>query len=233
MRCTQLRMNREGDAMQVTKSVEEQLIELKQLGVLALAQGDARVVREAVAQLTQSDESHGRALVGLHPQWFRASDLAPLMLRAGKPGFIVEDMTDVDDFVPAGIELPNESLYLVYEPRRGDEFQNQSPAEVEPQLRTAGRRPLTMQEGLSWVLTHPEIVEANNCFMMIGSRKPKQTNRAGQTIYDTRTPAIWNASGTGRDGKERRDAPKLGWCWWGNRHTWLGIASARARTLTP
>ena len=24
-------------------------------------------------------------------------------------------------------------------------------------------------------------------------------------------------------------APKLGWCWDGNPHTWLGIASAGAR----
>ncbi|MGO1423798.1 MAG: DUF5701 family protein, partial [Brachybacterium sp.] len=23
---------------------------------------------------------------------------------------------------------------------------------------------------------------------------------------------------------------KLGWCWWNNRHTWLGIASAAGRT---
>ncbi|MGO1201392.1 MAG: DUF5701 family protein, partial [Dermabacteraceae bacterium] len=23
---------------------------------------------------------------------------------------------------------------------------------------------------------------------------------------------------------------KLGWCWWNNRHTWLGIASAGGRT---
>ena len=30
---------------------------------------------------------------------------------------------------------------------------------------------------------------------------------------------------TGRDGSERRGAPKVGWCWAGNRHTWLGFAS--------
>ncbi|MGH3631886.1 MAG: DUF5701 family protein [Sciscionella sp.] len=24
-------------------------------------------------------------------------------------------------------------------------------------------------------------------------------------------------------------APKLGWCWAGNRHTWLGFASASRR----
>jgi hypothetical protein len=25
-------------------------------------------------------------------------------------------------------------------------------------------------------------------------------------------------------------APKLGWCWDGNPHTWLGVASAGVRT---
>ena len=45
----------------------------------------------------------------------------------------------------------------------------------------------------------------------------------------TRTPALWISNGTGRDGRERKGAPKLGWCWWGNRHTWLGIASCQGR----
>ncbi|MFD0272242.1 DUF5701 family protein [Streptomyces sp. NPDC127106] len=35
-------------------------------------------------------------------------------------------------------------------------------------------------------------------------------------------------NGTGRDGRERRNAPKVGWCWWGNRHTWLVSPPPRA-----
>ena len=60
--------------------------------------------------------------------------------------------------------------------------------------------------------------------MTAGSRLRKATG-----AYDARTPAIWISNGTGRDGRERRDAAKLGWCWWGNRHTWLGIASCAGR----
>ncbi|MCG8654767.1 DUF5701 family protein [Yimella sp. NH-Cas1] len=30
-------------------------------------------------------------------------------------------------------------------------------------------------------------------------------------------------------GRERRDAPKLGWCWANNRYSWLGFASAAER----
>ena len=60
--------------------------------------------------------------------------------------------------------------------------------------------------------------------MTVGSRKPKPNGS-----LDTRTPALWISNGTGRDGKERRNAPKVGWCWAGNRHTWLGFASAAER----
>ena len=63
------------------------------------------------------------------------------------------------------------------------------------------------------------MLEPNRCFMTIGSRKPKAKG------LDARTPAIWISGGTGRDGRERKGAPKVGWCWHNNRHTWLGFAS--------
>ena len=59
--------------------------------------------------------------------------------------------------------------------------------------------------------------------MTIASRK---TN--GDRL-DARTPAIWISGGTGRDGAASKGAPKVGWCWAGNRHTWLGFASASSR----
>jgi len=59
--------------------------------------------------------------------------------------------------------------------------------------------------------------------MTVGSPKPKGVG------LDARTPAIWISGGTGRDGAARRGAAKVGWCWAGNRHTWLGFASARCR----
>ena len=53
--------------------------------------------------------------------------------------------------------------------------------------------------------------------------------QAGGTL-DARTPALWISNGTGRDGAANRNAPKVGWCWAGNRHTWLGFASAAHRS---
>jgi len=60
--------------------------------------------------------------------------------------------------------------------------------------------------------------------MTIASRLRKTSGK-----LDARTPAIWISNGTGRDGRDNRNAPKVGWCWAGNRHTWLGFASAAAR----
>lgn len=165
------------------------------------------------------------ALLAIDPALAPPSSLAPLMRRGEKPGFVVEDMTDVDAFAPTGVDLPDTSLYLVKAPERGDEFENASPAEALEAITAAGRSPLLLTEGLLWVLQVPEVLERNHCFMTIGSRTRTASGR-----LDSRTPALWISGGTGRDGKERKDAPKLGWCWWNNRHTWLGIASAGGRT---
>ena len=153
------------------------------------------------------------------------SALTPLLRRGEKPGFVVEDLTDVDQFAPTGGALSGEAVYLVEGLDRGDEFENASPAEALAVLTARGRTPLLLSEGIHWVLQQPEALERNHCFMTIGSRatKPKGT-------LDSRTPALWISNGTGRDGKDRKDAPKLGWCWWNNRHTWLGIASASRRS---
>jgi hypothetical protein len=132
-------------------------------------------------------------------------------------------MEDLANFVPApGLEVPDDDLYVVRDLDRGDDMANWSPAEAYPELERRGRRPLTVSEGICWLLQEPERLEANHCFMTIGSRKPK----AGG--LDARTPAIWISGGTGRDGKERRGAIKVGWCWHNNRHTWLGFASCAA-----
>ena len=48
-------------------------------------------------------------------------------------------------------------------------------------------------------------------------------------LPDSRTPAVWISNGTGRDGAGNRNAPKVGWCWADNRHSWLGFASAASR----
>ena len=133
-------------------------------------------------------------------------------------------MTDVDDFLPTDAVPVPDRPYVVGGLERGDEFVNRTPDECLPEILSVGRSPLTLGEGLHWLLQQPGALERNRCFMTIGSRLRRADGR-----LDTRTPALWLSNGTGRDGRERRGAPKVGWCWAGNRHTWLGFASATGR----
>jgi hypothetical protein len=167
-----------------------------------------------------------RALLVIHAGRVAVPVLAPLLRHQGRQGFVVEDMTDVDAFAPIEAAVPPAApLYLVHDITRGDEMANWSPDEALPALTSAGRTPLTVTEGLYWLLQQPEALERNHCFMTIGSRLRRPDGR-----LDARTPALWLSNGTGRDGAARRHAPKVGWCWAGNRHTWLGFASASARS---
>ncbi|TFV53432.1 DUF5701 family protein [Blastococcus sp. TF02A_35] len=190
------------------------------LGVHEIAGLTPREVCDAADRLAPGD------LLVVHPDRAPVSALAPLLRLEGRPGFVVADMTDVDAFAPIGsVELPAAPVYAVTDLRRGDDMLNWSPDEALPALTGAGRTPLTLGEGVHWLLQCPEVLARNVCFMTIGSRLRKADGR-----LDSRTPALWISNGTGRDGRERRGAPKVGWCWAGNRHTWLGFASAASRS---
>ena len=175
-------------------------------------------------RLRSLPDSAGSLLV-VHPELAPASALAPLLRVNGKPGFVVTDMSDVDEFMPiAAVELPDAPLYLIRDLDRGDAMANWSPDEALPAIADAGRTPLTLTEGLHWLLQRPDVLARGRCFMTIGSRRRKPDGS-----LDARTPAVWISNGTGRDGPANRNAPKVGWCWAGNRHTWLGFASAGGR----
>ncbi|WP_336050497.1 DUF5701 family protein [Streptomyces sp. CA2R101] len=199
----------------------ERLIELGVHELAGLSIADLR----AFTQAAECRASDGDALLAVHPDQAPASALAPLLRRDGKPGFVVSDMPDVDLFAPLDtIALPDAPLYLLTGLDRGDQMANWSPDEALPALTAKARTPLLLTEGIHWVLQQPAVLERNHCFMTIGSRLRKANG-----ALDSRTPAIWISNGTGRDGRERRNAPKVGWCWAGNRHTWLGFASAAGR----
>ncbi|MFI8370598.1 DUF5701 family protein [Streptomyces sp. NPDC085466] len=203
-------------------SLADQAERLIDLGVPALTGIDAAELR-AFAEKAAGDAPAG-SLLAVHPDAAPASALAPLLRLADKPGFLVVDMEDVDAFTPQGVELPGGPFYLVHGLDRGDHMGNWSPEEALPALTAVGRTPLVLTEGIHWLLQRPEVLERNKCFMTIGSRLRKPNG-----AFDARTPAIWISNGTGRDGKERKGAPKVGWCWWNNRHTWLGFGSTTGR----
>ncbi|SKC72568.1 DUF5701 family protein [Krasilnikoviella flava] len=188
-------------------------------------------LRDAAAALEPT--APAGSLLVVHPRLLAPSALAPHLRRTTtarghaveRRGFVVTDMTDVDDFAPVpGLDVPDADVYAVAAPDRGDAMANWSPEEAEPAIAARGRSPLTLAEGIHWVLQSPDALARNVCFMTIGSRL-----RRPNGSYDARTPAVWISNGTGRDGAERRGAAKVGWCWWRNRHTWLGFASTAAR----
>ncbi len=201
-------------------NLEHQVQRLIELGVPTLAGMSDQELVNVTQGLSVAD---GDVLV-VHPDRVPASALAPLLSRDGRPGFVVSDMDDLDEFAPIGpVEVPSTPFYVVRDVERGDEMRNWSPEEALPAITARSRTPLTVSEGICWLLQQPDRLEPNLCFMTIGSRKPKARG------LDSRTPALWISGGTGRDGKERRGAPKVGWCWANNRHTWLGFASASGR----
>jgi hypothetical protein len=141
-----------------------------------------------------------------------------------RPGFVVVDMKDLEEFLPTvGAAVSDAKVYAVEDPYRGDDMRNWSPAEALEAFGARSRTPFTVAEGVHWALQVPEVIDRNACYMMIGARRQKEKG------FDSRTPALWISNGTGRDGRERRGAVKLGWCWWNNRHTWLGFASGSRR----
>ncbi|MFJ4106906.1 DUF5701 family protein [Oerskovia enterophila] len=206
-------------------SLADQAERLIALGVHELAGLSAREVRDAVGRLALNAPLGG--LLAVHPRLAPPSVLAPLLRLGDKEGFVVVDMDDVDRFEPLeGLALPEGALYVVTDVDRGDDMANWSPDEALPEIARRGRTPLVLSEGIHWAVQVPDVVARNHCFMTIGSRLRKDEGR-----LDSRTPAVWISNGTGRDGKARRGAPKVGWCWAGNRHTWLGFASGDRRVV--
>jgi len=219
-RCGPHRCRRVPTVAPTLPSIPEQAERLIALGIHRVAGLPADSLRKLSGRVSAEP-----ALLVLHHDVAPASALTPLLRVGDKAGFVVSDMTDVDEFRPiSSLDVPDAPLYLLTEIDRGDAMANWSPDEALPAIVGAGRTPLTLTEGLHWLLQRPEVLERGRCFMTIGSRRHKPSDD-----LDARTPALWISNGTGRDGAANRNAPKVGWCWAGNRHTWLGFGSAGRR----
>ncbi|WP_030953498.1 DUF5701 family protein, partial [Streptomyces sp. NRRL S-481] len=132
-------------ALPVLSAQAERLIELGVHETAGLSADEIRTFAEARA----GDDG---ALLAVHPDRAPASALTPLLRRDGRPGFVVTDMPDVDDFAPCGIELPDAPLYTVTGLDRGDRMANWSPQEALSALTEERRTPLLLSEGIHWLL---------------------------------------------------------------------------------
>lgn len=139
--------------------------------------------------------------------------LIELAVLEGKRGFTTMETADVARFTPTpDLNLPQSPVYLVTEVETGRDTLGVRPDDALPRIHAEGRTPLTLDEGLAVAIQHPEWLRERNCFEMLGSR-------AG----DKRVTGIWVS----------KRAPRLGWCWGGNPHTWLGMGSAARRIPSP
>jgi Family of unknown function (DUF5701) len=143
------------------------------------------------------------------------SDLAPraetigLVERREETALSVLDADDLDGFEPIdGVALPRGLAYLIADVDTGADTRNVTPDAALEIITGRKRSPLTLDEGIALLTHYPEAVARNAGFSLLGSR-----------CGDRRVTAMWISRGR----------PKLGWCWAGNPHTWLGSASCAAR----
>jgi hypothetical protein len=139
----------------------------------------------------------------------RTRDPMGLEALRGQGSVNVIEPDELASFSPIeGVQIPDRRAYLLLDVDTGVESLNVTPDDALQRLVRRRRSPLTVDEGLA-VLTHyPDILKTHNAFSMLASRRG-----------DRRVPALWTS--------KRR--PKLGWCWAGNPHTWLGSASSGGR----
>ncbi|MFE6595139.1 DUF5701 family protein [Streptomyces sp. NPDC057781] len=176
---------------------------------------------EAVAHAGDPGQEYDAAASGRVPfVLVVARELAPIertvpltTLHGGRlPGFVDRSFEpgSLERFVATEEAAPPspDGVHLLFDVERGEEFCGVVPGDAMATVAERGRTPLTIEEGVA-LLTHvPRILVKNKCFSLGGSRSG-----------DRRVPAIWIS----------QKAPKLGWCWEGNPHTWLGMASAGGR----
>jgi hypothetical protein len=139
-----------------------------------------------------------------------AADRAmPLVQPGGKSGFTTMPADDLKRFTAIDrVSLPDRSAYLVTDLDTGADTLGVVPDEAIGTITRPQRSPRTIDEGIALITHYPDVLTKKNSFSLLGSR-----------CGDRRVPALWVSQGR----------PRLGWCWAGAPHTWLGSASCATR----
>lgn len=137
--------------------------------------------------------------------------LPPSIAMGAVPGGVVDMRPTVpEDYATiADVPAPGGDAWLLFDVDPGAALRGVTPDAALDRIITGGRTPLTIPEGIAVVTQHEGILRSATAFSLLASRRG-----------DRRVPALW----TTRDG-----ATRLGWCWAGNPHGWLGSASCAAR----
>jgi hypothetical protein len=163
--------------------------------------------------LPEGDLQKGRLpfVIVIKSELIPTDDAMLLVEREGKKGYVKLHPHVPGDFrVIETVPIPSGMAYLMVDVDRGRDSIDIPPVEAMKRIKRVNRSPLTIDEGVAIITQYPDFLMKNNCFSLLASRA------AG----NKRVPAIWINSG-------RR--PRLGWCWDGTPHTWLGSASCGGR----
>ena len=180
-------------------TAQPQLVELRRQNQVLADLGVPPIDDARLSELAAHRPAEPFVLVAPGP----AADLIGKVRLGAKTGFTTMEPADLERFLPLpDLDVPK-APYLIEDVDTGAATLGVRPDDALPLVLAAGRTPLTLEEGLAVVLQHPEWLRDRNCFELLGSR-------AG----DKRVTGLWLSKG----------APRLGWCWAGNPHTWLGSA---------
>lgn len=142
------------------------------------------------------------------PADLKVEDAMAASRQGAKAGYVDLRPLTPTAFSPT-VSLP-EGDYWLEDVDLGADLLDVAPQDARPRILAAGRSPLTLEEGVAVLAAHPGILRAANCYQMLAS-----------SAGDRRVASLWVT----REGR-----PRLGWCWEGTPHTWLGAASCAART---
>ena len=172
---------------------------------------DVDRLRSRVEQMAPSEPAEGvlSFVIVVKSTAMPVEKSMPLVELNGKAGFVSLTPRTPADFRPIeALSIPTGDAYLLIDIDRGKETLNLLPERAMAMITALGRSPLTIEEGIAIVTHYPEFLRKNHCFSLLGSRGT-----------DRRVPALWISAGR----------PRLGWCWDGAPHTWLGSASCGSR----
>jgi hypothetical protein len=119
------------------------------------------------------------------------------------------DPVSPDDFKPVdGLGVPPGHAYMLADIDLGAKFLDVRPKDALPSIEKSGRLTLTIDEGIAIMTQYGDVLQTHNAFQLLASRQDSQ-----------RIPSIWRSY----------NRPRLGWCWDGAPHPWMGSASAAIR----
>jgi hypothetical protein len=166
-------------------------------------------VNECSTGIRSADDGTFPFVIVVQSALVAVDDAVRLVEREKKRAISVMVAEYLSAFKPIGeVRVPDDMAYLLIDVDTGKKSLNVTPDAALATILAEKRSPLTIDEGVALVTQYPEAVKKNHGFSLAGSRRG-----------DQRVAAWWISKG----------APKLGWCWAGNPHTWLGTASCSGR----